>query len=202
MRKTILMLLGIVLCMSMFLPAFAAEYEENDTVPCIAFTNSEGNIEQQPMHCLTESELHNSLPNEVCKVISPLISGSEVTPYGLNPPSTSNVWDLSAENYNFSVNMSKGSVYSNYVFTGHQNDVYLRTYDISGNSGSFVGTVIAIRDGKDVFKGNGLLYRGGESSIFVSGLSPDDYIYFYITVNDRTPTILDTDGSYLSTNAT
>lgn len=198
MRKFISLILSVVLCMSMSVSALAVAHEEGDAPPRIFFTNPEGNLEQQSMSLFTASELEDTLPEDVLEIINPVLSGAEVTPYGLNPPSTSDIWDLHEENYNFTVNMSKGNVYSNYVFTGHQSSVYLNTYDISGNSGSFVGTIMIIRDGKQVWGGNGYLYRGGPSSIFVSGLKSTDLIYFYISVNDGVTTKLDREGSYLT----
>lgn len=196
MKKFLLIVLSLTLCLSMPMSTLAVSCVE-ETTPYVTFTNSDGNLEQHSMRPLTESELQD-LPNDVLEVISPLLYGADVTPYGVNPPDTSNVWDLSTENYNFKVDMRAGNVYSNYVFTGQENSVYLTTYDISGNSGHFVGTVYAIRDGGEVFVDNGYLYRGTSSSIFISGLSSDDYIYFYISVNDGVRTLLDEEGSYLS----
>lgn len=200
MKKIIAIILSAMLCISLATPVFADTRQNEKSVPQITSIDAEGNKKVQPMRCYTVDELKKELPREVLETINTVQSEPDVTPYGLSPPSQSNKWDLDTSEYHFTVDMNNGNVYSNYVFTGHTNGVCLTTYDISGNDGFFVGTVMVIRDDKTVWGGNGNLARGTESSVLVDNLEPTDLLYFYISVNDRVQTELDWNGSYFATD--
>lgn len=146
---------------------------------------------------MSQSDIAEKVPEEVQLVINSVISDSEVSPYGLNPPSTSSVWNLKDNDYFFSISMSRGNVYSNYVFTGHEDKVRLTTYDISGGEGTYAGNIIAMRNG-NVYVGQGDINRGGRSDIIAENLKASDKLYFFFSVNDGKKALLDEEGSYLT----
>lgn len=116
---------------------------------------------------------------------------------GLSVPDASDIWNLTSDGqYNFTVNTSGSTIYSNYVFLGHGGSVKVHLVENTSTSGKYTfklykrGTI------------NTTLYtykfdHGTTQTIEMDSFSSSDKIYFSIAPNGST--IL-TNSSYIKKN--
>ena len=116
------------------------------------------------------------------------LSEEGVQPYGQSKPDTSSKWDLGSKGkFNFSVNTEGTTIYSPYVFTGHNGSVkvYLNeTY--SQSSGKYTFKLYKRNSFFDTTLYTYEFDHGTEQTIEMSDFGEDDLIYISVTPNKRT----------------
>ncbi len=136
------------------------------------------------------------IPNEEADKLLPeclqeaigLLSEEGVQPYGQDRPETSSTWNLGSKGkFSFSVNTEGTTIYSPYVFTGHNGSVtvYLNeTYSKSSGKYTF-----KLYKRNSIFDTTLYTYEfdhGAEQTIEMNNFDKDDLIYISVTPNKKT----------------
>ncbi|MBR6095226.1 MAG: hypothetical protein IKP92_09440 [Lachnospiraceae bacterium] len=123
--------------------------------------------------------------------------GGGISPKGLSEPDSNSVWNLNSNGqYNFHVNVTVGTIYSNYVFTGHGGQVEVHLVENTATSGKYKFRLYK----RGIF--NTVLYtyqfdHGSVQTISMSSFASDAKIFFEIEPNGYTNL---TNSSYIKKN--
>lgn len=191
MKKIFIIILCLTLCFCLSAPVFAA------SANAPTFTMSEGctliSLERIP-----DEQIESLLPEEIQNAIGSAERDNGST-YGVNKPSESNQWDLDSDgDYHFSANLDIGTIYSNYVFTGHDGNVTFVTQENSGESGFFVITLYA-KDGSGyTWHANIQMPRSATNQLGMGNMADNTLFYFGITARNNIQTTLVKSGTYVT----
>lgn len=166
--KIISALLALVLIMSCSTSAFAMETNEDNYT-----------IEVVP-----NEEIDAKLPSYL---VNALNTEGEVIPYGISKPSSDNVHDLSSGRYDFEVSTKLNTtIYSRYIFTGHEGSVTFYLNDSSTDSGSYTVKVYKRGIFDTVIKTKKNCEHGEVSTFTFSSIDPEAKIFFAIIPDGTT----------------
>lgn len=121
-------LTAMLIVLAMLMTVFPAVSAENSVPADEGFDNDEFTVEVLP-----NEEVEASLPEYLQDALN-----DTITTYGAFKPSSSSVYDLSTGRWDFYVYSKMNStIYSRYVFVGHDGAVRIRMYDFSTDSGNY-----------------------------------------------------------------
>lgn len=135
-------------------------------------------------HLLSVTVVPNHIADaDLPEDLAEALASDSATTYGTTEPSKNNVWDLNSDGtYDFTVNTTNDTVYSNYVFTGHYGKLRFRIVENSGRSGYAVFQVRKRNLWNTTIYNVGI-DRGTEKVTefnWNAGLQDDDKIYFLV----------------------
>lgn len=151
-KRALSMLVVLISILSITCPVYAKSVE-NDGFTVETFPNE---------------EIEATLPDYLREALN-----SEVATCGTTKPSASSVYDLTAKGkYNFTVSTKLNTtIYSRYVFTGHDGEVKFYLNDTSTDSGSYKVKI----------------YKKGlvDTTVYTKSNCPhDDVTSFYVSIDD------------------
>ena len=172
MKKIVSLILALFMVFSVTIPSFAAETSEETENADYSTHESTSDEEADLLNAGFTVEI---VPNEEIEATLPehlrTALNDDVATYGISKPSSSNTYDLRNGKYNFSVDtVLETTIYSKYVFIGHEGNVEFYINDTSTDSGGYT---------LKVFK-KGLI----DTRIYSKTYNHDDEVSFTVPIND------------------
>lgn len=173
MKKILSLILALFMVFSVTIPSFAAETsEESENTD---YSTHESTNDEEIADLLNAGFTVEIVPNEEIEATLPEYLrdalNDEIATYGISKPSISNTYDLRNGKYNFSVDtVLETTIYSKYVFIGHEGNVKFYINDTSTDSGGYTIKV----------------YKKGliDTRIYSKTYSHDDAVSFSLSFND------------------
>lgn len=118
----------MMIVLIMLMTVFPAASAENSWPAAESFDNDDFTIEVIP-----NEEAEANLPEYLKDALN-----DNITTYGVFKPSSSSIYDLSTGRWDFwAYSKMNSTIYSRYVFVGHDGVVRIRMYDFSTDSGNY-----------------------------------------------------------------
>lgn len=197
MKRFISLTLSIIMVFSLAIHTFATEIDNENvhTTPEIVITGDD--VILVSSEYIPDEVIEEELPDALRMSINSTGNQGNFSPYGINPPSSSNVWDLSEDIYYFWCDFNVGYMYSNYVFKNHGGGVQIACTDTSGSSG-FYKLSLFVKDGSGFTLHTTYDMRHSTTAYFlVRNLAISDVVYFRLYSPTGTLVLLDQDRTYL-----
>lgn len=198
MKRFISLFLSVIVCASLAMHAFASEIGDEGFEKAPQITVLGENESVMRMEQISSEEANAGLPPELLDAIRSAQNYNEQTTYGVNRPSSSNVWNLYSKGaYYFGADFNYGTIYSNYVFTGHGGGLYFKCRDTSDEFGLYsISVYVVTEDGFRYHRGLQLALDQTEEFV-ITGLSPSDVVYFALGTPERHLVLLDKNNTYV-----